>query len=183
MSEVKLVPLGNINSAIVDYLAMTMPDNLGTRFEILNAKINLSDVYDRKRQQYNSTKILLKLMELNTHADCKVLGITDVDLFIPIFTFVFGEAQLGGRVALVSTYRLRQQFYGLPEDRSLFYTRCEKETAHELGHTFGLRHCSSYECVMYFSNSIEQVDIKLGTFCPSCQSLFCNLDGKIRFND
>lgn len=176
MSEVKLVPLGNIDSTVMDYLAMTMPGNLGMRFDILNAKINLSDVYDQKRQQYNSTKILLKLLEFNVNADCKILGVTDVDLFIPIFTFVFGEAQLGGRVALVSTHRLRQQFYGLPEDKTLFYTRCEKETAHELGHTYGLKHCNSYDCVMYFSNSIEQVDIKSGNFCPSCRSLLLNSD-------
>lgn len=171
MQEVKLVPLGNVDNAIVDYLAMTMPDNLGARFDILKSKMNLSDVYDGKRQQYNSTKILLKLLEFNVGANCKILGVTDVDLFIPIFTFVFGEAQLGGSVALVSTHRLRQQFYGLPDDKNLFFSRCEKETAHELGHTYGLRHCSNYDCVMYFSNSIEQVDVKASTFCSSCRNL------------
>ncbi|HXG93242.1 MAG TPA: hypothetical protein VNN73_12900 [Blastocatellia bacterium] len=101
----------------------------------------------------------------------KTLGVADVDLFIPIFTFVFGEAQLAGRAALISVHRLRQQFYGLPEDERLFYERCEKEAVHELGNVFGLAHCKRFDCVMRFSNSIEMVDIKTNSFCATCAGL------------
>jgi archaemetzincin len=92
-------------------------------------------------------------------------------LFIPIFTFVFGEAQLGGRAALVSVRRLRQEFYGLAPDKAMLYARAEKEVLHELGHTLGLVHCRSFECVMRFSNSIEEVDLKSSDFCESCGAL------------
>jgi archaemetzincin len=71
----------------------------------------------------------------------------------------------------MSVFRLHQRFYGLPEDERLFYERCEKEALHELGHTFGLVHCKLYECVMHYSNSIEQVDLKHSRFCPSCSAL------------
>jgi archaemetzincin len=94
--------------------------------------------------------------------------VTDLDLFIPIFTFVFGEAQVGGGVALMSTHRLHQEFYGLPEDTRLLFARAEKEAVHELGHTYGLAHCRSFDCVMHFSNSVEQVDLRPGDFCQSC---------------
>ena len=60
--------------------------------------------YDVRRRQYASRALLMTLA--GGAGDHKVLGITDVDLFIPVLTFVFGEAQLGGRVAVVSTARL-----------------------------------------------------------------------------
>ena len=121
-----------------------------------------------ERQQYHSTEILRELLP---HAEVNrshVLGIMDRDLYIPILTFVFGEAQLGGRCALVSCHRLHQSFYGLPEDESLFLTRCEKEAVHELGHTLGLTHCSNFECVMRYSTSVADIDIKRNVFCPRC---------------
>ena len=91
-----------------------------------------------------------------------------MDLFIPILTYVFGEARIGGRVAIFSATRLKQEFYGLPQDQVLFYERCEKEALHELGHTFGLVHCPFYDCVMHYSNSIEDVDVKNATWCRDC---------------
>lgn len=102
----------------------------------------------------------------------------EVDLFIPILTFVFGQAQLGGRVALMSAHRLHPQFYGLPEDKKLFYSRCEKEANHELGHTRGLTHCRSYDCVMHVCNSVEQVDLKRSSFCATCDALMRQANGR-----
>ena len=65
----------------------------------------------------------------------RLLGITQLDLYIPILTFVFGEAQLGGASAVVSYHRLQQEFYGLPQDRDLLANRLLIESVHELGHT------------------------------------------------
>jgi archaemetzincin len=96
--------------------------------------------------------------------------VAEPDLFIPILTFVFGEAQLGGTASIISIARLRQSYYGLPEDQALYYHRAEKEALHELGHTLGLIHCPSYECVMHFSNGIEEVDLKGDRYCPSCSA-------------
>ena len=93
-----------------------------------------------------------------------------VDIFTPILTFLFGEAQLGGNGAIVSTHRLHNEFYGLPGDDDLLYARTLKEVLHELGHTMGLIHCQYYECVMHFSTYVEDIDLKKSQFCPVCKN-------------
>jgi archaemetzincin len=170
VSGINIVRIGAVDRDILDYLALTMPDNLGVQCAISDALLDPRDAFDSKRRQYNSTRLLLKLLEIDSDRCGKTLGVADVDLFIPVLTFVFGEAQLGGRAAVISTQRLRQQFYGLPEDDALFYGRCEKEAVHELGHAFGLAHCRSNSCVMHFSNSIEQVDLKEAALCETCRA-------------
>lgn len=170
--EIKIVPVGSVDQNVLDYLALTISGNFSAGCHNLGVTLDTQDAYHPTRRQYNSTKLLARLLELNLGEGQKLLGITEVDLFIPILTFVFGEAQLGGQVALISAHRLRPQFYGLPEDKKLFYSRCEKEAKHELGHTYGLTHCRSYDCVMHVSNSVEQVDIKPSTFCAACGASF-----------
>jgi archaemetzincin len=125
--------------------------------------------HDSRRNQYSSRMILSTLLDLVPEPD-RVLGITDVDLFQPILTFVFGEAQLGGRAAVVSTARLEQRWYGLPQSDSLFYERSVKEALHELGHTWGLIHCSDFHCVMTASRVVEEIDTKQAGFCASCRA-------------
>jgi archaemetzincin len=132
---------------------------------------DLDVALDTARHQYDST-ILLETLHAGLPADeSKVIGVTTVDLFIPVFTFVFGEAQLGGRVALMSICRLRNGFYGLPDDQSLLEERAVKEAVHELGHTFGLVHCANPVCVMNASPGVEEVDIKGYDFCHSCRRM------------
>ena len=168
--EITIVSVGQVRTDILEYLTFVLSSSFGVRCEVQDLEIDARRSYNTKRRQFDSNLILQQLLELRL-GDCKVLGVTELDLFVPIFTFVFGLAQLGGDAALLSTCRLHQQFYGLPEDNELFLLRCEKEAAHELGHAHGLTHCASYECVMHFSNSIEQVDLKSATFCRSCSAL------------
>lgn len=168
---IELVPIGNVDMDVLDFLALVLPEALPVSCRIRNHPIELDSAYHPLRQQYHSTTLLAQLVRGHRDPAAKVLGVTDVDLFIPILTFVFGEAQLGGAAAVLSVHRLDQRFYGLPEDRRLLLERCEKEALHELGHTFGLIHCSTFDCVMHFSNSIEHVDIKSNAFCPSCRRL------------
>jgi archaemetzincin len=172
-TEIKLISFGAVDQNVLDYLTLTITAVFNVPCESVRAAIDTADAFDPVRRQYNSIRLLTKLLDLNVRKGCKVLGITDVDLFIPVLTFVFGQAQLGGRVALISLHRLHPEFYGLPEDLKLFYSRCEKEANHELGHTSGLAHCHSYDCVMHVSNSIEQVDLKPGSFCRSCEVRLC----------
>jgi len=91
-----------------------------------------------------------------------------VDLFIPVLTFVFGEAQLNGRAAIVSFHRLDSQVYGLPPNPNLLLARLFKESIHEMGHTFNLLHCHVNQCVMGSSSTVDGVDLKSARFCNSC---------------
>jgi archaemetzincin len=133
--------------------------------------INPEASYDPARKQYHSTKILKEMLDELPPDASKMIGITSSDLFIPILTFVFGEAQLGGHVGIVSLARLQQEFYGLPPNQSLLKRRLIKEIKHELGHTFGLVHCSLRDCVMSVANNISDVDSKGSSFCDNCKEL------------
>ena len=135
----------------------------------LECDIDLELFYTRERNQYHSTLILAQLLKSLPGENSKILGITGVDLFLPVLTFVFGEAQFNGKGALVSTYRLRNEFYGLPASEELFVERVVKEALHELGHTFGLTHCADYRCVMNSSTYVEDIDLKESRYCPVCR--------------
>lgn len=125
------------------------------------------DAYDARRKQHSSTKILRWLLEAGPRQG-KVLGVTDADLFIPILTFVFGEAQLGGGAAVVSTARLRDP---IPQvDGRLVMERLAKEAVHEIGHAFGLLHCGTPRCAMSRSAAVRDVDGKRGELCQDCRS-------------
>jgi archaemetzincin len=130
--------------------------------------------YHAERQQYHSSEILARMQQHVKPGCWRLLGITEADLYIPILTFVFGEAQLGGQCALVSAHRLRQEFYGLPPDRDLLLDRLLKESVHELGHTVELTHCDDYRCVMAPSHAVEWIDLKQSTFCSDCEARVLN---------
>jgi archaemetzincin len=123
------------------------------------------------RLQYEALHVLRAVAEVVPDDATRVLGIVKEDLAIPMLTFVFGQAQLGGKVALMSLARLRQEFYGLPMDKELVMTRVIKEALHELGHTFGLVHCPIPSCVMTLANDIHHVDEKESAFCGGCAVL------------
>jgi archaemetzincin len=117
---------------------------------------------DERRGQHSSRAILAWLAERLPAPGARLLAVTDVDLFIPVLTFVFGEAQLNGAVAVVSTARLHPP-------AALLADRLRKESVHELAHTFGLVHCTSHTCVMARSASIAAVDVKSDRLCADCR--------------
>ena len=125
---------------------------------------------DTLRDQYDAMEILNWLESRFPRPDQLILGITNVDVAIPILTFVFGEARLGGRSAMISTFRLHEEFYGRPIDTFMLLSRIEKEAIHEVGHMMGLTHCLDRNCVMYPSNSLAQTDVKSTKLCPECRS-------------
>lgn len=126
--------------------------------------------YNPLRGQCHSTVILARLAALAPAGALKVLGVTGRDLFIPILTHVYGEAQMGGKACVVSTFRLREG--AVSEDRSeLLRIRLVKEAVHELGHTFNLKHCREEHCIMHYCRKIEHVDRKALAFCRYCRTL------------
>jgi archaemetzincin len=131
---------------------------------------DLRPAYDPARGQYNSTTLLSALLDTSARGPDRNILLVDVDLFIPVLTFVFGEAQFDGTAAIVSTHRLTSQFYGLPGSHELLLSRIEKEIIHELGHTFGLYHCHQFECVMRSTTYVEEIDIKKALPCRECAS-------------
>jgi len=170
VSEIKLVAVGDVDRELLEYLALALPGTFCTRCIEVAVQVDPREAYNPARRQYHSTQLLAKLREFDNGRPSRILGVTELDLFIPIFTFVFGEAQVGGNAALMSTHRLHQRFYGLPEDRKLLFVRAEKEAVHELGHAYGMAHCLNFDCVMRFSNSVEEVDLKASDFCRLCEA-------------
>lgn len=126
------------------------------------------DAFDARRNQHSSTRILAWLKDRHEGAE-RVLGVTDVDLFIPILTFVFGEAQLSGRAAVVSTARLGDTPL-IPGEPARIALRLQKEAVHELGHTYGLLHCADAHCAMARSPSLRHVDAKSPALCRTCRA-------------
>jgi len=142
----------------------------GLPVQCSHIEFDLRNTFDSARGQYNSTLILAGLRGVNEPEAPKQIALVDVDLFIPVLTFVFGEAQLDGKSAVVSTHRLSNQYYGLPRSHDLLLSRIEKELIHELGHTFGMYHCRQFECVMRSSTYVEEIDMKKALPCPDCTS-------------
>jgi len=163
-------------SGLVDPLADRLAETFLLRVETRPPSFDPELAFDADRGQYNSRVLLAQLLrEPPLHHDAgngtpptRILGLTNVDLFIAVLTFVYGEAQLDDRAAVVSAYRLDSQLYGLPADRKLLFERLVKEAVHELGHTFGLLHCTDYRCVMASSTYVEEIDLKDEHFCDRC---------------
>ena len=168
MNRICLLPLGSIPQQVLSELANGI--NAGYRLpcEVLPSEPDPVFAFNVTRQQYSSTEILAAVAKRCAPGGGRLLVVTPVDLYIPILTFVFGEAQLHGSAAVVSFHRLRQEFYGLPADEKILRQRLLKEAIHELGHTLALPHCDDYECVMAPSHAVEWIDLKTHRFCVEC---------------
>jgi len=161
-----IVPIGKVDETIIKNLAKILYERFKIRFYIKKPIEIPINAFNPKRGQFDSNKIFNKLKK---YEGKRVLGIIDKDLYVQGLNFVFGQAELPGRCTLISITRLRQEFYGLPKDERIFFNRIIKEAIHELGHTYGLKHCSNKDCVMFFSNSIIDTDKKSSFFCKMCQ--------------
>lgn len=166
---VEIVPLDMLDQGLLSALAAEIPRTLPLQCRVGAAERLPDGTLDNHRGQYHATRILEHLAASGREA-FRVLGVTSVDIFTPILRYVFGEAMLPGRAALVSTYRLgvalpREKS---PSDRSVFVSRVVKESIHELGHTFGLTHCQNPACTMAASLDTAHIDAKSTRFCYYC---------------
>ena len=168
MSALYFVPVGTVPDKVWEWVTKAAAEWFPLPIRRLPALPVPELAYDSKRSQYQSVEIMRMLTKCASEKDSRILGITDVDLSIPMLTFLFGQAQLDGPVAIVSICRLRQEFYGLPEQDDLLRERLTKEVLHEMGHTFGLVHCSEQKCAMSLSTHIGMVDMKAEQYCSRC---------------
>jgi archaemetzincin len=167
-----LLPLLFPDNKLLEDVRQALSDAFGLPASILRESFSLDPGYDPVRNQFNSSWILSQLLNRAPGESCKILGVTEVDLFVPVLTFVFGEAQVNGKAAVVSSFRLRDELYGLPKNPKRLKERLKKEAIHELGHTFGLIHCRDPECVMHSYTYAEEIDLKSKDFCHTCAALF-----------
>ncbi len=163
------MPVGDIDPELAAFAQAAVADVLRMGGAVSEVVIDPAFAFDSARRQTSSTLLLKKVLGAPRPGDAfRVLGLCDCDLFIPMLSFVFGQAQLDGPAALVSTARLRQTYYRFPADRELLETRLRKEVLHEVGHTLALTHCPDPACVMSLATSIRHVDEKSDGFCASC---------------
>ena len=170
--KIVIVAVGEVDGRILDGLQESVGKILEKEVSMGKPLKSPDYSYNGRRKQYFSSAILLKLREVERGIGDRVLGVVDLDLYVPSLSFVFGEADFENRMAIISLWRLRQEFYSLPEDVDRFKERVLKEAVHELGHTYGLGHCANPLCVMHFSNSLLDTDIKKVSFCPQCEKRF-----------
>lgn len=170
MNTVHLLPVGTVDNRLLETLRADLPGSLRVQCEILPFRLDPAPAYHSERQQFHSSELLQRMLRLVRAGDWRFIAIADVDLYIPILKYVFGEAQIGGSCAIISAFRLRQEFYGLDRDDDLLRQRLLKECVHELGHTIGLHHCEDYQCAMASSHAVEWIDLRERTWCEACQT-------------
>jgi archaemetzincin len=154
-----------------DGLLALLSEQLGVPARRLARPLDLERAFDASRRQHNATALLQQVLALGGSSAEKLMAVVDVDLYIPVLTFVFGQAQLDGTAGVVSTFRLHSEFYGMPKDPQRFRERLDKEVLHEVGHLYGLYHCHQFECVMRSSTYVEEIDLKRAAFCADCAGL------------
>jgi archaemetzincin len=166
---ITVLSFGRFEKGFLEKISDVVMRELNCSIVIKDAHVDISEFYDPVRRQYNGDKLLKQVDSLKGPGDSKIIGLFNVDLFIPILTFIFGQAQLGGRTAIASLYRLANESYGMQADNNLLLERFTKEVIHELGHTFGLIHCHTSSCVMRSSNYVEDIDQKEAYLCTKCK--------------
>lgn len=180
MRGVALAAVGRAPEAVLEQIHAALESAFGLPVLRLTPVEEPSEgAYSPSRGQWHSQEFLKALRARLPAGAARLLGITERDLFVPVLSFVYGQAQLGGELAVVSLARLRQEFHGLPPDPVSLERRAATEAVHELGHTFGLVHCPDPRCPMSLSLELLDLDRKAGAPCPRCSALLAD-SGKLR---
>lgn len=166
---IAVVPLGKVEEEVLRIVADSLQGILRLPVDVWGAIPIPEDAFMRMRNQYNAMAIIRYLAENHSDSSLKVLGILDQDICNPIITYVFGEAYMGGRAAVMSSARLGASPSGEPVPREQFLDRVVKVALHEIGHTFNIPHCHTGRCVMRASNNLAELDDKLNYLCDYCE--------------
>lgn len=165
-----LISCGLFEKKLTGRVAEDVRRELHYPVELRECSLDISHFYNPGRRQYNADDLLNMISQRAPVDAVKVIGMVRVDLYIPILTYIFGQAKLNGHTGVASLYRLRNEHYGLEPDYELLIDRFSKVIIHELGHSFGLIHCSYPVCVMRSSTYVEDLDQKNKQFCYRCRS-------------
>jgi archaemetzincin len=173
--NITLVSFGYWDDGFLQKIADYIAGEIFLNVQIREGHMDVSDFYDAARRQYNANDMLNQIEVHYATDKAKTIGLFNVDLFIPIFTYIFGQAFLGGRSGIASVFRLSNERYGMEADEELLLERAGKEVVHELGHMFGLIHCYDKDCVMRSGSYVEDIDQKRGKFCRDCRGKLSDL--------
>ena len=157
-----LIPLGHIDPLAASIIAAHLQAVLGLYTDIRSPQPLPEDAYMSMRNQYDASRII-QTLAVDTKGSPFKMAVTTRDISIPILTYVYGESQLGGRIAVISIHRLQHA------DRQLMFQRAAKTAIHEAGHLLGLEHCFEVDCLMRFSKQVDQLDRLPMHFCSSCE--------------
>lgn len=161
---------GHFEQSCLDKIVADIQREYKIPVELIECHSDISIFFDPARRQYDANK-LLEFIDSNTGPYAlKTIAIFRVDLYIPILTYIFGQAAYKGKSGIASVYRLKNEQYGLKPDEKLLHERLRKVVVHELGHTFGLIHCPNPECVMRSSTYVEDIDQKKLMLCRKCKN-------------
>lgn len=170
LQNITLISFGYFEEDFLKNIAEAVKHEFRFSVNIKEGHLDLSEFYDPGRRQYNGTKLLKEVDSIYSSDSDKSLGLFSVDLFIPILTYIFGQAFLNGRTGIASLYRFSNERYGMNTDDKFILDRFKKEVIHELGHTFGLIHCHIPTCVMRSSTYVEDIDQKSANICIKCRN-------------
>jgi len=168
--NITLISFGYFEKDFLEKLAEDVTREFLLPVKIKDGHLDLSEFHDPARRQYNGNRLLKEVDSRFSSESLKTLGLFSVDLFIPILTYIFGQALLNGRTGIVSLYRFNSERYGMKKDDKILLERFKKEVIHELGHTFGLIHCHVPTCVMRSSTYVEDIDQKNQNLCIRCRT-------------
>jgi len=169
VEAVHLLPVGPFPRTLAEELAARLSRHVAASCGVVDAAPPVL-VRLPGRDQVDADGLLGTLEARAAPPDTVLVGLTRLDLAIPIFTFVFGRARQGGRAAIVSLARLDPSFYGLAPDPELLARRAICEVVHELGHVASLAHCRDAACIMSFAGAVEKVDVRGSGFCDACHA-------------
>lgn len=170
IENITLISFGYFEKELLGMVVEDVEREFSLPVKTREGYLDLSEFYDSPRRQYDGNRLILEIDARFGSDTQKTLGLFNVDLFIPILTYIFGQAFLNGRSGIASIYRLSNERYGIKHDEKVFIDRIRKEVIHELGHMFGLIHCRNAACVMRSSTYVEDIDQKSAELCTQCSS-------------
>lgn len=159
---IALVSIGGISEWVIGSIRDAARTAFGEEVTVIEEKGDWPD--QGGDRQSAASDVIRRLFPFRMSFE-RVLGVTNTDLSYPGVNHVFGLADPESRVSVISLSRFRTKG-AVPVKIA---GRAVKTAIHELGHTYGLSHCTDHRCVMFFSFNLADTDYKGHEFCRKCR--------------